>query len=253
MDKYKNRVGEIGINNKGEIMKIVKDNGFKDITVQFKNENGLSNVKTRYNHFKSGYVKNPLFRSIFGKGFIGNGAYKAKINKKATYQYVTWCHMIKRCYDVEYHRKHNTYINCDVATEWHNFQNFAQWYDENYYKINEERMQLDKDILFKNNKLYSPDTCVFVPKAINVLFVNKISKRGEFPIGVSLNKNKFRVQCGNQGENIYLGTFNTINEAFATYKEYKENHIKEVADYYKNQIPEKLYRAMYRYKIEITD
>lgn len=36
-------------------------------------------------------------------------------------------------------------------------------------------------------------------------------------------------------------------------KEFKENYIKEVANEYKDKIPQKLYEAMYRYKVEIDD
>ena len=62
-------------------------------------------------------------------------------------------------------------MDCSVYEGWHNFQNFAKWYEDNYYEIEEEQMHLDKDILVKGNKVYSPDTCVFVPETINGLFV----------------------------------------------------------------------------------
>ena len=52
---------------------------------------------------------------------------------------------------------------------------------------------------------------------------------------------------------IYLGTYNTIEEAFLAYKIFKENYIKQVADEYKDLIPQRLYEAMYKYEVEIND
>ena len=118
-------------------------------------------------------------------------------------------------------------------------------------------MQLDKDILYKGNKVYSPKTCVFVPQRINKLFTKNDKSRGEYPIGLSYDRsrNKIAVQC-NDGVSVKkIGRFNTdqIQEAFQLYKEYKERVIKKVADEYKSYIPKKLYDAMYRYEVEIDD
>jgi hypothetical protein len=56
-------------------------------------------------------------------------------------------------------------------------------------------------------------------------------------------------------KNKYLGTFNTIEEAFQAYKIAKEHQIKKLAvEYYSTgKIPLMVYEAMYSYKIEITD
>jgi hypothetical protein len=36
-------------------------------------------------------------------------------------------------------------------------------------------------------------------------------------------------------------------------KNFKENYIKQVADEYKDLIPQKVYEALYRYEVEIND
>ena len=51
----------------------------------------------------------------------------------------------------------------------------------------------------------------------------------------------------------FLGYYNTPEEAFQAYKQFKENYIKQVADEYKELIPEKLYNAMYEYEVKIED
>ena len=135
------------------------------------------------------------------------------------------------------------------VVEWHNFQVFAKWFDENY----KEGFVLDKDILLKGNKIYSPDTCVFVPREINGIFTLRQNKRGDYPIGVLKNGNKFQANIVRYNKREYLGTFNTPEEAFQVYKVAKEDYIRHVANKWKNQITEECYQALLNYKIEITD
>ena len=180
---------------------------------------------------------------------------------KKTKCYMTWVNMLNRCYDTKRHEKQPTYKHCIVCNEWLNFQNFAKWYKDNYYEIKGQKMCLDKDILYKGNKIYSPDNCIFVSNDINVLFTKHDKDRGDYPIAVSYHKqnDKFESTCSvydfkeNKSKNKYLGLYDTPEKAFEVYKQYKEKYIKEVADHYKNQIPEKLYYALYNYEVEITD
>lgn len=116
-------------------------------------------------------------------------------------------------------------------------------------------MCLDKDILFKLNRIYSPNTCCFTPEKINLLFCRRQNKRGDFPIGITYDKNynQYRSQLNKNNKRISSGSFNTPEKAFQAYKKEKEKYIKEMADQYKDKIPQKLYEAMYKYEIEITD
>lgn len=121
-------------------------------------------------------------------------------------------------------------------------------------------MHLDKDILIKGNKIYSPDTCIFVPQRINKLFTKCDKNRGNSVIGTHHDKNnKYQANCRlvnpktGKSKNKYLGIYDTELEAFEVYKYYKEKNIKEVADYFKEQIPQKLYDALYNYEVEIDD
>lgn len=221
-----------------------------DIDVEF--ENGYISKNRTYQQFKKGSIKNLYYPNIYNVGYIGFGKYNWKNNKKI---YKVWCHMLERCYDEKYIKKQPTYENCEICKEWHNFQNFAKWYEENYYEVADEKMCLDKDILFKGNKIYSPDTCIFVPNRINILFIKANNLRGEYPIGVSWDKKqkKFTSQCCIMKKYKKIGRFNTPEEAFKAYKEFKESYIKQVADEYKDKIPEKLYNAMYKWEVEIDD
>lgn len=253
MAEKKDRLNEIGYNNNGERMTIVRYGGALDIDVQF--DDGIIVEHKQYCHFKAGLIKNPMFPIIYGVGFMGIGDYKSKDeNGKKAKWYDTWQDIHKRCYDPKFQEKHSTYKNCKVCKEWNNYQEFAKWSDENYYEVENERMALDKDILHKGNKVYSPDTCIFVPQSINNLFVKRDNKRGNLPIGVSKFENKFQawVSKGN-GKPIYLGRYDTPEEAFFAYKKAKEAYIKEVAEKYKGKIDPRAYEALMNYEVEITD
>lgn len=244
------RTGEIRYNTNNEKMVIVKYSKSKDIVIKF--ENGYL-VKTSYDHFKSGYVKNLFYPSVYGVGFLG-GEIDCIDDKKRT-KYNCWNSMLQRCYDKNFHIKNPTYKDCTVCKEWHNFQNFSKWYDENFYKIIGEKMCLDKDILVKGNKIYSPETCIFVPQIINSFFLINKNKRNNLPVGVRLHK------CKNIPDNYiaesynkkYIGIYETPELAFQAYKESKEYFIRNYAINNKNLIPEKLYNALYNYEIKIND
>ena len=254
------RTGEKGINTFGGKMVIIGYRNVHDIDIYFPEYDWTAKNK-EYKSFKKGNIKCPYDKSVYGIGYIGEGKYKMRENGKKTRCYQTWYGMIERCYDEKLHEKQPTYKGCTVCNEWHNFQNFAKWYEENYYQIDGERMHLDKDILVKGNKIYSPDTCIYVPQTINSLFIKRDSKRGESAIGTSYHKRdkKYQAYCNLFNSEVgkskyeYLGRYNTQEEAFGVYKYYKEKNIKELADYYFGRIPEKLYQALYNYEVEISD
>lgn len=234
-------------------MTIIEYNNYQDITVQF--DDGYT-VKARCRNFLRGSLCNPYDKSICGIGYIGEGNIKTWSNGKATKEYQVWKNMIQRCYGAEKNKNKKAYIDCTVADEWLCFMAFAKWYQENYYEIKGFRTELDKDILVKGNRAYSPETCLLVPKLINQLFIKQNSIKKDLPIGVVFKDKKYRARCTKEMDKkgmTHLGYFKTPEEAFQAYKIEKERIIKQVADEYKNQIPLKLYEALYRYEVEITD
>lgn len=245
------RTGEQSTNNFGSIMEIIEYRTYGDIDVYFPDYNWVY-YNTSYKEFKQGKIKCPYEPRVCGIGYIGEGIYKSRVNGIKNRSYDVWKNILERCYDESHRYKHLSYIDCIVCDEWLNYQNFAEWYDMNYYEVDGEIMHVDKDILFKNNNLYSPDTCIFVPQRINSLFIKADASRGDLPVGVHMKNNKFIAQSNNY-EKIHLGVFDTIEEAFQAYKYYKEELIKEVAEEYKDCIPLVLYEAMYNYTVDIND
>lgn len=249
-----NRLNCKGVNNNGEEMVIIKYINSKNIDVYFPKYNYINKNKT-FPNFKKGNIRCPYTKNVYGVGYLGDGEYKTKENGKITRVYDVWRNMIRRCYSKEDKKSFMSYKAVTVCEEWHNFQNFAKWYEENYYEVDGERTELDKDILIKGSKIYSPETCCFVTSGINNIFTKSNKIRGVYPIGVTCDSNngKFISTCKTNRESDYLGYFDTVEEAFSTYKQAKEEYIKQVADEYKDRIPKRLYDALYKYKVDITD
>ena len=256
--KAVDKIEEMNINNFGSKMIIKEDRGARDIDVYFPEYNWIFK-HARYGNFKKGTIKCPYEKREYNHGYLGEGKYKVSENRKLKKEYNIWHHMLQRCYDPKYHERNPTYKGCRVEDYLLNFQHMGKWLDENYYEIPGEQMCLDKDILCKGNKVYSRETCIFVPQRINKLFTKCDNSRGSNPIGViELPSGNYHVRCRNgYGKLIPLGTYPTKEEAFRVYKEYKEKVIKEVIDSYEGKIPEpfysKLRESMYNYKVEIND
>lgn len=232
----------------GDSFEIINYISNENCTIKFKN--GYTQQNIHYSNIKTKRVKNPFYPSVNGIGYLGEGIHSFKnkiINKNA---YFSWKAILNRCYRDK--DKFRFYKDVSICEYWHNFQNFAQWYDDNY-KEHMKGWHLDKDILVKGNKVYGPETCCFVPAEINTLFINRKNDRGDFPVGVKKCRNGFTSFISKHNKRIYLGYFNDFKIAFNSYKTAKECYIKEVADLFKNSISEKVYNAMYEYKIEITD
>lgn len=238
------RIGEKHLTNEGYEIEIIEYFNRKNCTIKFLNSVKIKNVQ--YPNILSGAISNPYHKSVYGVGYVGVGKYISSCNGSTTKVYQTWYNMLSRCYD----NKNHSYKEVIICEEWGNFQTFAQWFENNYI----EDFALDKDILVKGNKVYSPETCCFVPQEINSLFIKSTKSRGLLPIGVHEQNNKFISSINRRGkQQDYLGSFDTPEEAFQAYKIAKEVYIKEVADKWRDIITEQVYQAMINYKVTITD
>lgn len=248
-EKYLNKTF---INRQGCKFRVIEYINTSNIRIIFDDYNITKNTSSSV--IKNGGPINPMYPNVYGVGYLGIGKYVAIDNGIRMRSYDTWHDMLRRCYDKKISQKHSTYSSCVVCEEWHNYQIFAKWYDENYYEIDNHRMNLDKDILVKGNKVYSPDTCVFVDDRINKLFTKSDKIRGDLPIGVRRISPYSFYACSGIKEHGWISKpYYSAEEAFVAYKESKEQVIRQVAEEYKDKIPEKLYFALLNYKVEITD
>ena len=183
-------------------------------------------------------------RLTHGVGYNSKGKYKTKSNRKPTTAYRTWFNMLERCYSQGFHSRQPAYIGCAVSEDWHDFQSFAEWFECHEYS--NLGYQLDKDLLIPNNKIYSPDTCCFIPSELNKLLVNCNNNIGEHPKGVDFqpNANKFRAQIRIDGVRVHLGLFDCANDAHQAYVSTKEAHVKLKAAEWRDRISKDVFDAL---------
>lgn len=263
------RTGEVGISNEGCLMRIVEYNNCDDIIIQFEDEYKYR-LRTSYGHFKNGECRNPFYPSVCGHGCLGvdkNGNVpKTKEFKDGknigTVESDKWHKMLIRCFDNKYKERQPTYKDVTCCNRWLCFANFLEDFEilkQEYNWNTDEKLNLDKDILHRGNKVYSLENCILIPQQINNLFVKNNATRGNYPIGVSYDKRnkKYEAQCHINGKYKRIGRYNTIEEAFNAYKQAKENEIKRVANdcVSKGFISKdsRLYNAMISYQIGIDD
>lgn len=244
MPSLKDRTNETHMNNQGYLMTIVKYNNTHDIIVEFNDERKTC-VNSDYSSFIKGKVKNPYNKTMYGLGYIGDTT-TINENGDRKHSYYVWKRMMRRCYDNNFHKENPSYKDCYVCDEWLCYANFEKWYNENYYTIKDIVIALDKDIICKGNKCYCPSKCIFVPQEINNLFETKKKiKNLTLPTGISVKDKYYYVHSCSH----YVGVYKDIDSAKIAYKNFKEQHIKDIANKYKDLIPLKLYNTLYNYEV----
>ena len=201
-----------------------------------------------------GFIEKPASKNSMAKRkkILGVGINDADymltyyVNKKLIKcpYYSRWTSMLYRCYNDKFHIKCPTYKDCSVCESWLLFSNFKSWMVEQDWKEN----HLDKDLLFENNKIYSPETCIFIPQSINSLLTESDAIRGKYKIGIHYDKNlnKFCAQCRFDNKKIHLGRYLTEDEAYEAYRIFKKRVITEYSSMYSEF---KKYLIAYSYRI----
>lgn len=127
--------------------------------------------------------------------------------------YSRWKHMIERAYAHYIKKQAPSYERCYVVPEWHYFMTFRAWMIEQNWEGN----QLDKDLLFPGNRVYGPDTCIFVTTEVNSFMTENKIKKSNLPTGVSLEKERGCFRAAGRDviskKNKFLGSFATPEEA----------------------------------------
>ena len=245
-------VGQKFKTNNCGVCEVIDYENSQNVTVKFLNPEFTTSVFLH--QLRKGTVRNPFVPSFYGKGYMGVGKYSFK-DKRV---YDLWANLLKRVYCDKSRHKFPTYTEASVCDEWLNFQNFAAWcYSQKFFNAKDDKgrwYQLDKDLLSEGVKIYSPNTCCFIPKDINLMLTLNDVNRGEFPVGVTRIKSTGRFEATlSSNKKSYLGVFDTAEEAFLVYKTAKESYVKDVAEFWNGSIDHKAYTALLNYQININD
>lgn len=225
---------------------VVEYNGIYDIKVKFTDG---TVVKTYSSCILKGYIKNPNQPRIYGRGFMGEGKYKSGSAGYLTKEYNTWMAMMARCYDTK--NQQTSYIGCEVAPLWFNFQVFAEWAN-NQEGFGLEGWQLDKDLLTTGSKIYSPETCCFLPQDLNNIFRAKRTGKADttLPRGVLYREGRYIAASSFKGKAKSLGSYATKEEAFSSVKIYVEDKIRFLAEKYKSRLSRASYNKLLSFVYE---
>lgn len=227
-------IGTVHITNEGYSVEVIEKLNKNKRTVVFLDEYRAV-LTCNLESVLTGAISNPYRKSVCGIGFHGVGKYKSSENNKKTLAYKKWHGILCRVTNIEI--KNNPYKNTAICEEWHNFQNFGEWFDKNYpAHIENIKFHIDKDLLQYEveDKIYSPNTCVFLPECINVFLTNKNSRNKTGIIGVSWCKRdkKWKSSIKNfQGKHVNLGRFSDINEASLAYQKARSEQAEHAKDY----------------------
>ena len=235
-------------NSDGESCVVTSYKNAKEVWVTF---NGETYPKPfRIGNLVRGEFTNAYSPKVRGVGYLGLGDFSAK--DKLEYQ--TWTNMLKRAYDVKTKESQPSYKDSYVCEDWHNFQNFAKWCNEQKgFKVLDckgRKYQLDKDLITLGSKVYSPETCCFIPQSLNLAVSKRVANK-KYPTGVFFDKKtgKYVASVTKFSSHVLLGYFNNVSEAFLAFKVAKEDYVKELAEVYKDDICDRAYKALVAYKV----
>lgn len=183
---------------------------------------------------------------VCGKGVYREGKYKAKVNEKHTKEYLVWHSMISRCYNKNYHG-YNNYKDVEVCDEWLDFQTFAEWFNNNYYSIDNDVVILEKDyktFAYDLSKNYTPNNCIFVPQCFNKMIVFQHEVTLDLPVGIKRNGELYTMEFNNKYKDVYV-SFENKNEAYEYYVAKTYNHMFMQLANYQNKMPKDVYNTIY--------
>lgn len=249
MKNEKIQKGFVFTNNQGSEAVVVDYISSQKILIEFKDAHKYR-VYARASHIRSGCTRNPYHPTYYGVGYVGIGKHKPFIGGRHSRSAVAWRGMLARCYNEKTRESNQTYADCTVHSDWHNYQVFSEWFES---QKKEDDWALDKDLTIMGNRVYSAETCSMVPTQVNTLLSDTAGKRGLYPVGVHKIAGKYVARVQQEAYREYLGIFSTPEEAFYVYKKAKEKRVKEVAERYKDQISRQIYLNLINYSVEITD
>lgn len=236
--QYEGKVFDTLYNGKFIVEKYVRS---KDIHIRFL-ETGYRTTTT-INNIKNGKISDRMKPKLFGVGVLGD----TKTSKHPK-EYALWNGMLYRCY-VDPLQNNPSYVDCSVSENFKVFEYFKEWCN-NQVGFGNKGWHLDKDILSKGEKIYSENTCCFVPSEINIAF--RDGNSCEKSVGVRQHKSgtwESRISVG--GKLTVIGTFITQQEAFTAYISHKETYIKTLAEKWRGKVDERVYEALVKYRISI--
>lgn len=227
------KVGDVYGTKRNGKLTVIRYHSCENIDVQFENTKTIVRG-ARSGNIKNGSVRDPFARTTRGVGYWGIGPYDFRDHFPA---YQAWSGMLTRSYYTspnEGNKPQNSYLGCGVVDEWHNFQNFAEWFYRQP-RHDDPTYELDKDLKLEGNKTYGPETCVLIPRELNSFL--SYNKSGRFAPGVGQKNNSknYYASISFRGKRKFLYGFKTIEEASTVYEKERRRLIVKLACFLYNE------------------
>lgn len=156
--------------------------------------------------------------------------------------------MLARCDPTKpQHTNSPTYSECVIHPDFLDFQKFAAWCQKQI-GFGVKGYALDKDIVIHGNKVYGPDTCVFVPQALNNLILSKRSDASIHPGVTSTKYGRYKVTATRGGKHSYIATFDNVDDAIKCYISLKTSEIKRIAVLHRGLVDDRVIDKLLGYK-----
>ena len=230
------KVGDVFTTNQGGDIQVIFYKNAKRIRVKFLDEHGYEK-DCASGEIHSGEIKNPYRISFFGVAYLGAGKFKTRNRKKSTNAYSVWRAMLARCYG-----DNKSYQGVYVCSQWLSFQNFAEWY---YSQEDDNGYHLDKDLLSKDSKVYSPKTCILLPQIIN----NALVKYRGDNYKPEARGSRYYARICTRSRSIRIGSFASEQDAITAYEKAKESYIRGLAQEWRGRIDERVYDALMNWTV----
>ena len=246
-EKFTSIVGKRFRNNLGEWATVMEYIGATKIAIEFDGYEGKINYAANA-ALRNGGFRNSYKPTMDGVGYMGVGKYVGKVEDGTDKVYVIHRHMIARCYSERVQKLQPAYIGCSVDERWHNLQVFADFYINNqFYGLG---YHLDKDLLIRGNRVYSPEACTLLPPEINSALASTPESVSGLPLGVNKIDNGYVARLNKTGQGReYLGYYKTAEEAHNIYVKAKEAYIHSLAEKWKGKIEDRAYQALMEWKV----
>lgn len=236
-------VGGIHESNKCGKFEIVEYHNSHHVMVRFVETGAI--VKTKTSHISQGYVRDPMSPTDYGF-YIGTKYTSGKPcgGKGLSRPYSLWTGMQSRCFDDKVSTKSYKRNSVSICDEWKDYTNFYEWYIDQHGH-DECGWDLDKDLL--SGEIYSPETCLFLPKAINIAMQYMDHRVDGGRVGVRNNKSGYYIRFRMDNKEVSLGSYDTVEEASSAYKYAKAQWISTLANRYKSDLIDSTYNLLLRW------
>lgn len=161
-----------------------------------------------------------------------------KVKQIQERSYKLWQSMRHRLMDRE------EYKDVTMCAEWETYEGFLEWFNSSEFSNCRDELGnfyfLDKDVLGGQRRLYSPETCAFIPQQLNNMFKRKISSMKAGVQYLSGKAKPYRAYINYNRKHIHLGYYLTEDEAHSKFLEARKECLKNFIEVHSGRLDERV-------------